>query len=118
MTVRADVHAIRVLFRMLPNRGVPLLPFRRLVARESGWAENSTVVSKAVPAANAAQPAVVYHFDYAEGWQPNFGAARSGDVIRFLLSGRIWGPVTSDDITILVRKPAASAPTVILTPGQ
>jgi hypothetical protein len=78
----------------------------------------TVVVSKSLPPGNAEHPSAVYHFDYAEGWQPNFGAARSGDVIRFLSNGRIWGPVTTDDITILVRKPAASAPTVILTPGQ
>jgi hypothetical protein len=38
--------------------------------------------------------------------------------MRFLLSGKIWGPVTTEDITIVVRKPASGAPTVILTPGQ
>jgi hypothetical protein len=87
--------------------------------RQISTADAATVVvSKSVPPANAAQAASIYHFDYAEGWRPNFGAARSDDVIRFLLSGRIWGPVITDDITILVRKPAASAPTVILTPGQ
>jgi predicted membrane-bound mannosyltransferase len=78
----------------------------------------SVVVSKSVSPANAGPAAAIYHFDYAEGWRPNFGAARAGDVIRFLFSGRIWGPVTTDEVSILVRKPATSAPTVILTPGR
>jgi hypothetical protein len=38
--------------------------------------------------------------------------------MRLLLSGKIWGPVTTNDITIIVRKPISGAPTVILTPGQ
>jgi hypothetical protein len=78
----------------------------------------TVVVSKAVAPTNGASPAAIYHFDYAEGWIPNFKKAGAGDVIRFLLGGRIWGPITSADATILVRKPAASAPTVILTPGR
>jgi len=52
----------------------------------------------------AAQLAVSYHFDYAEGWVPNFAVARPSEVIGFLLSGRIWGPITTDDATIMVRK--------------
>ncbi len=78
----------------------------------------TVVVSKATPAANVPQTAAIYNFEYAEGWLPNFGAARAGDVIRWLFSGRIWGPVITDDVSIMVRKPSTSAPTVILTPGQ
>ena len=76
------------------------------------------VVSKSVFAANTGQTAAIYHFDYAEGWLPNFRAARTGDVMRWLFSGRIWGPVTAGDVSILVRKPATGAPTVILTPSR
>jgi uncharacterized protein (TIGR03663 family) len=75
------------------------------------------VVSKSAPPANAAQLAAIYHFDYVEGWLPNFWSAHAGDVLRFLFSGRIWGPVIADDVWIVVRKPATSAPTVILTPS-
>jgi predicted membrane-bound mannosyltransferase len=78
----------------------------------------SVVVSRSTSPVNAGQPATIYHFDYAEGWLPNFHAARAGDVIRLLFSGRIWGPVTTDDVSIVVRKPATSAPTVIITPGR
>jgi len=76
------------------------------------------IVSKPDPPLAEAQAAAVYHFDYEEGWLPNFGAAKFSDVMRFLLTGRIWGPISTREITIVVRKPAASAPTVILTPGQ
>ncbi len=78
----------------------------------------TVVVSKAVPQVTGGQAAAIYHFDWAQGWVPNFGNARAGDVIRLLFSGQIWGPVTSDDVSIMVRKPATSAPTVILTPGE
>lgn len=78
----------------------------------------TVIVSASAPTSPESQPAAIYHFDYAEGWLPNFGTAEPSDVMRFLLSGRIWGPVTTKDITILVRKPSASAPTVILTPGH
>ncbi len=98
--------------------GAPLRWYLRNL-RPTATADAATVVvSKSVPPANADHPTAIYHFDYAEGWLPNFGEVRPGDVIRFLFSGRIWGPVITDDITIVVRKPAASAPTVILTPGQ
>ncbi len=83
-------------------------------------AEAATViVSKAVqPPANAEHPATIYNFDYAEGWIPNFTDARAHEVIRFVLSGRVWGPITNDDMTISAQKPSSSAPTIILTPGQ
>ena len=87
--------------------------------RPTATAEAATVVvSSGVPLANPDQTAATYHFDYAEGWRANFTGVRPDAVIRFLLSGRIWGPVTSDAITIQVRKPIASAPTVILTPDR
>lgn len=79
----------------------------------------TVLVSKAAtPRVTGGQAAAIYHFDWAQGWVPNFGDVRAGAVIRFLFSGRIWGPVTSDDVSITVRKPAASAPTVILTPDE
>jgi uncharacterized protein (TIGR03663 family) len=82
-------------------------------------ADTATVlVTTATPVAPEPPPAATYHFDYAEDWRPNFGIATAADVTRFLLAGKTWGPVTTDDMTIIVRKPAAGAPTVILTPGQ
>jgi predicted membrane-bound mannosyltransferase len=57
-----------------------------------------------------------YHFDFAEGWQPDFGKARAADIMRFLLGGRIWGPVAFDDVTIMVRKPTASVSTITSAP--
>jgi hypothetical protein len=78
----------------------------------------TVVVTSAAPTPPEPPPATLYHFDYAESWTPNFGIATPSDLMRFLLSGRIWGPVTSEDITIVVRNPASGAPTVILTPGQ
>jgi hypothetical protein len=78
----------------------------------------TVVVTTGTPTAPEPQPAAVYHFDYAEDWRPNFGVANAADLTRFLLGGKIWGLVTTNDITILVRKPAAGAPTVILTPEQ
>ena len=87
--------------------------------RPIGNAEAATVVvSKGGSQVTGGQAAAIYHFDWAQGWVPNFGNARAGDVIRLLFSGQIWGPVTSDDVSIMVRKPATSAPTVILTPGE
>jgi hypothetical protein len=76
-----------------------------------------TVKTSAPPSAES-QAAAIYHVDYAEGWSPNFSAAKSAEVARFMLSGRVWGPITTKNLTILVRKPSASAPTVILTPPQ
>jgi len=76
------------------------------------------IVTTSTPMSPEPQPAATYHFDYAEDWRPDFGVATISDVMRFVLSGKIWGPVTTSDITILVRKPASGAPTVILTPGQ
>jgi predicted membrane-bound mannosyltransferase len=58
----------------------------------------------------AAQLAVSYHFDYAEDWVPNFAIARTSQVIGFLLSGRIWGAITTDDATIVVRKSPLASP--------
>jgi predicted membrane-bound mannosyltransferase len=82
-------------------------------------ADTATVfVTTATPTAPEPPPAAVYHFDYAEDWRPNFGVATTAEVLRFLLGGKIWGPGTTDDMTIIVRKPTAGAPTVILTPGQ
>jgi len=82
-------------------------------------ADTATVfVTAATPVAPEPPPAAIYHFDYAEDWRPNFGIATAADVTRLLLAGKIWGPVTTNDTTIIVRKPAAGAPTVILTPGQ
>lgn len=82
-------------------------------------ADTATVlVTTSTPTSPEPQPAAIYHFDYAEDWRANFGVATTADVRRFLLSGKIWGPVTTSDITIIVRKPASGAPTVILTPGQ
>jgi hypothetical protein len=78
----------------------------------------TVVVTTSTPTSPEPQPAATYHFDYAEGWTPNFGVATAADVMRFLLSGKIWGPVTTNDITVIVRKPSSGAPTVILTPGQ
>jgi predicted membrane-bound mannosyltransferase len=78
----------------------------------------TVVVSKAGAPTNGPPLVANYHFDEAEGWIPNFSKGRAGEVIRFLLGGRIWGAVTSNDVAILVRKPAGSAPTVILTPGE
>lgn len=87
--------------------------------RPLGAADAATVVlTKVPPPSPERQPAAMYHFDYAEDWNPNFAGATAADVLRFLFSGKIWGPITTDDITIVVRKPAAGAPTVILTPGQ
>jgi uncharacterized protein (TIGR03663 family) len=76
-------------------------------------AESATVIVSNGAAAQGASSgtAASYHFDYAESWQPNFGKARAAEVMRFLFGGRIWGPVTLDDVTIMVRKPAASAST-------
>lgn len=76
------------------------------------------IVGRSDPSLAEAQAAAIYHFDYEEGWLPNLGAAKYSDVMSFILTGRTWGPVSMRDITIVVRKPAASAPTVILTPGQ
>jgi len=67
-------------------------------------------------AAGGTGAAASYHFDYAEGWQPDFTKARAAEVLRFLFGGRIWGPVTFDDVTIMVRKPAASASTITSAP--
>ena len=78
----------------------------------------TVIVKTSTPPSAEAQAAALYHVDYAEGWLPNFKAAKSAEVIRFLLSGRIWGPVSTKDLTIVVRKPSTSAPTVILTPPQ
>jgi hypothetical protein len=78
----------------------------------------TVVVTSAAPTPPEPPPAALYHFDYSESWMPNFGVATPSDLMRFLLSGKIWGPVTTEDITIVVRKPASGAPTVILTPGQ
>ena len=78
----------------------------------------TVVVTKTPPTSPEPQPAAIYHFDYAEDWSPNFGVATAADLMRFLFSGKIWGPVTTSDLTIVVRKAASGAPTVILTPGQ
>jgi predicted membrane-bound mannosyltransferase len=78
----------------------------------------TVIVSKSDKPLTEAQVAAIYHFDYEEGWLPNLAAADYSDVMHFLLSGRLWGQVTARQITIVVRKPATSAPTVILTPGQ
>lgn len=78
-------------------------------------AESATVTVS--NGATAGGPTVAdYHFDYAEGWQPDFAKARAAEVMRFLLDGRIWGPVTLDDVTIMVRKPPASASRVSPSP--
>ncbi len=81
-------------------------------------ADAATVVVTTSTVAPESQPAVVYHFDYAEQWSPDFAVATTSEVLRFLLGGKIWGPVTTTDITIIVRNPSSGAPTVILTPGQ
>jgi len=78
----------------------------------------TVVVTTSAPTSPEPQPSASYHFDYAEDWRPDFGVATTADVMRFLLSGKIWGPVTTNDITVIVRKPSSGAPTVILTPGQ
>jgi predicted membrane-bound mannosyltransferase len=78
----------------------------------------TVVVSKTAPQVNGGAAAAIYHFDWAQDWAPNFKDAKAADVIRFLFSGQIWGPVTSEDVSIMVRKPMASAPTVILTPAE
>jgi hypothetical protein len=77
----------------------------------------TVVVTTTAPTSPEPPPAAIYHFDYAEDWTPDFSGATTYDVMRFLFSGKIWGPVTTNDITIIVRKPASAAPTVILTPG-
>ena len=77
----------------------------------------TVVVSAKAPAASESQPMAIYSFDYSQGWQPNFATAKAAEVMRFLLSGKIWGPITAENISIMVRKPATSAPTVIMTPG-
>ena len=76
-------------------------------------AESATVIVSNGTAAQGASrgPAASYHFDYTERWQPDFGKARVAEVMRFLFGGKIWGPVTLDDVTIMVRKPTASAST-------
>jgi uncharacterized protein (TIGR03663 family) len=76
------------------------------------------LVKTSTPPSGESQTTAIYHVDYAEGWSPNFSAAKSAEVARFMLSGRVWGPITTKNLTILVRKPSASAPTVILTPPQ
>ena len=78
----------------------------------------TVMVKTSTPPSTEAQAAATYRVDYAEGWLPNFKATKSAEVVRFLLSGRIWGPVSTKDLTIVVRKPSTSAPTVILTPPQ
>ena len=77
-------------------------------------AESATVIvsnGAAVQGASSGPAAASYHFDYAEGWQPDFAKARAAEVMRLLFGGKIWGPVTLDGVTIMVRKPAASAST-------
>jgi hypothetical protein len=96
----------------------PLRWYVRELRPIANAATATVVVSKEVPQVSGRQAAAIYHFDWAQGWVPNFGDARAGDIIRLLFSGRTWGPVTSDEVSILVRKPAGSAPTVILTPGE
>ncbi|MGD0289873.1 MAG: hypothetical protein ABSC63_09505 [Candidatus Binataceae bacterium] len=98
--------------------GAPLRWYLRNLRPIANADAATVVVSKAAATTNGASPAAIYHFDCAEGWIPNFAEAQASAVSRFLISGRIWGPVISDDATILVRKSAASAPTVILTPGE
>ncbi len=78
----------------------------------------TVVVSAKAPVAPESQPVAIYSFDYTQGWQPNYATAKPGDMIRFLLSGKIWGPITAENISIMVRKPSTSAPTVIMTPGR
>jgi uncharacterized protein (TIGR03663 family) len=79
--------------------------------------ESATVIVRNGSEAVAAGPAASsYHFDYAGGWQTDFAKARAAEVMRFLFGGRIWGPVTFEDVTIIVGKPAASASTVTSAP--
>jgi uncharacterized protein (TIGR03663 family) len=88
--------------------------------RPIATADAATVVvtNKPNPAMRAAPAAAIYHFDYDQGWLPSFRGARTGEIVRFMLSGRTWGPVTGDDVTILVRKLPSSASTVILAPNE
>jgi hypothetical protein len=79
-------------------------------------AAESATVTVSNGATAAGPTAADYHFDYAEGWQPDFAKARAAEVMRFLFDGRTWGPVTLDDVTIMVRKPPASASRVSPSP--
>jgi hypothetical protein len=85
-------------------------------------ADAATVVVSHTPSAEsqAAAPRLpsptTYHFDCAEGWLPNLATVRLAEVANFMLRGRIWGPITTNHLTITVRKPSTAAPPVIFAP--
>ncbi len=54
-------------------------------------AAESATVTVSNGATAGGPTAADYHFDYAEGWQPDFAKARAAEVMRFLLDGRSGG---------------------------
>lgn len=57
-----------------------------------------------------------YQFDFEQSWRPRISQAGFGDAIRFVFTGRVWGPVESRAASVTVRPPSGSGPTIILPP--
>ena len=59
-----------------------------------------------------------YQFDFEQAWRPLIGEADLGSAIRFVFTARVWSPVESRTVSVTVRPPSGSGPTVILPPGM
>jgi len=58
-----------------------------------------------------------FQFDFEQSWHPNIGDAGFVSVLRFVFTARIWGPVESRAVSVTLRPPSGSAPTLILPPS-
>jgi len=97
----------------------PALHWYLRALRPTASADSATVVVNVDPVASTATGADHgFEFDFEESWQPRIEALDAARTLRYLFAARVWGPVTTRSAVITVRPAGASAPTIILTPGE
>lgn len=95
-------------------------PALRWYLRTLGPALNpdaAAVVVDLAPATEGSAEADKYQFDFEQSWEPQFRTVDARQLLRYALTGRLWGDVKASAVGITVRPPSTSAPTVILAPG-
>lgn len=76
----------------------------------------ATVYVNLKPPAVPADLPHTYQFDFAQVWHPLIGEAELGSAVRFVFTARAWSPVETREVSVTVRPPSSSGPTVILPP--
>jgi hypothetical protein len=97
----------------------PTLQWYLRALRPAASAESATVavnLGGSGPMGTSADPS--FAFDFEESWQPRIATLDAARAVDYLLAARVWGPVKTRGVAIIVSPGGGSAPTVILTPGE